>query len=233
MLVRLDDPKVPLSPHTLGPSAYETRFPLPGFLRVRASRRSRPYRYRGSRSGNRRAVPPFRNVSVGTTSERHFAGIGLNPMAARFARRTISATDEVPQIKSVECTMSESSSPNTLNDQTLLDHYTRFQGERRSLGAIYPFPLRDDFLDRGSYQGIAWPVVMMAQEEILAITINLRRFWYDLHSINAWSKVFELVTEAEKWQAIYEFVFPIISLSLFAPYSIKQMVVKSIYRHFV
>jgi hypothetical protein len=54
--------------------------------------------------------------------------------------------------------MSESSSPNTLNDQTLLDLYTRFQGERRSLGAIYPFPLRDDFLDRGSYQGIAWPV---------------------------------------------------------------------------
>ena len=44
--------------------------------------------------------------------------------------------------------MSESSSPNTLNDQTLLDLYTRFQGERRSLGAIYPFPLRDDFLDR-------------------------------------------------------------------------------------
>lgn len=33
----------------------------------------------------------------------------------------------------------------------------------------------------------------------------------------------------EKWQALVEFVFPIISLSLSEPYSIKQAVVKSIY----
>jgi hypothetical protein len=116
-----------------------------------------------------------------------------------------------------------------LDDQILLDLYKKCQRERRSLGVIYPSARRDDSLDRGIYQLIAAPVVELAKEQILAITSTLYRFCYDLHRVTAWSKVFESVTESEKWQALVEFVFPIISLSLSAPYSVKQTFVKSIY----
>jgi hypothetical protein len=56
----------------------------------------------------------------------------------------------------------------TLDDQTLLDLYAKLQSERLSLGTIYPVARRDDFLDRGSYQGIAAPVVMLTKEQIFS-----------------------------------------------------------------
>src|ERR1700730_9347479 len=123
-----------------------------------------------------------------------------------------------------------SNSRATLDDQTLLALYTKFQKARRSLGVLYPQARYDDFLDRGSYQGIALPVPVIAQEHMLEAANTLNRFNYDLHSIAAWSKVFESITDTEKVQAVFEFLFPLVSLSLSAPYSIKQMFLKSIYQ---
>jgi len=122
-----------------------------------------------------------------------------------------------------------SASAVTLDDQTLLALYTTFQGKRRSLGQLYPQARYDDFVDRGRYQGSAMPVVLIAGEHIVAATNTINRFNYDLHSITAWSKVFDSITEDEKMQALFEFVFSIASTSLSAPYSIKQLFIRSIY----
>lgn len=123
-----------------------------------------------------------------------------------------------------------SNSRATLEDQTLLTLYTKFQEARRFLGTLYPQARYDTFLDRGRYQGIALPVPLIAQEHVLEAANTLNRFNYDLHSITAWSKVFESVTDTEKMQAVFEFVFLVISHSLSAPYSIKQMFIKSTYQ---
>jgi len=107
--------------------------------------------------------------------------------------------------------------------------YTTFQGERRSLGELYRQARYDDFVDRGRYQGSAMPVALMAGEHIVAATNAINRFNYDLHSIAAWRKAFDTITEGEKMQALFEFVFSIASNSLSAPYSIKQLLIRSIY----
>ena len=118
----------------------------------------------------------------------------------------------------------------TLDDQTLLLLYTKFQGERRSLGELYPLVRHDDsFLESRRYDNPAsMMVAMMAQEHILTATNTLNRFSYDLHCLSAWRKVFESATEVERMQALYEFLSPIASHSLSMPYSIKQMFVKSV-----
>jgi hypothetical protein len=117
----------------------------------------------------------------------------------------------------------------TLDDQTLLALYTTFQGARRSLGQLYRQARYADFVDRGRYQGSAMPVALIAGEHIVAATNTINRFNYDLHSITAWSKVFDSIIEDEKMQALFEFVFSIASDSLSAPYSIKQLFIRSIY----
>jgi hypothetical protein len=117
-----------------------------------------------------------------------------------------------------------------LDDQTLLALYTKFQKARHCLGTLYSQARYDDFLDRGRYQGIALPVPVIAQEHMLEAANTLNRLNYDLHSITASSKVFELITDAEKMQAVFEFLFPIVSHSLSAPYSLKQMFIKSTYQ---
>ena len=90
-------------------------------------------------------------------------------------------------------------------------------------------PLRyDDFVDRDRYEGSAFLVTMVAQEQILAATNTINRFGYDLRSIAAWSNVFDSVTENDKMQALFEFVFLIASACLSTPYSIKQMFIRSI-----
>ncbi len=104
----------------------------------------------------------------------------------------------------------------TLADQKLRDLYTTFQHERQSLGQIYTPAIYDDFVDRGRYQAHALLVTLIAQEHILSAMNAVNRFCYDLHSITAWSKVFEFVTEGEKMQALYEFLFPIASDALSA-----------------
>jgi hypothetical protein len=115
-----------------------------------------------------------------------------------------------------------------LDDQTLLALYATFQNARRSLGEIYLPARYDDFVDRGRYEGSAFLVTMVAQEQILEATNTINRFGYDLRSITAWGEVFESATEEERMLALFEFVFPITSASLSAPYSIKQMFVRSI-----
>jgi hypothetical protein len=117
----------------------------------------------------------------------------------------------------------------SLDDQTLLALYTKFQGERRSLGSLYRQARYDDFVERRRYEGGAMPVTLIAGEHIVAATNAVNRFNYDLHSITAWSNVFASITEDEKMQALFEFVFSIASSSLAAPYSIKQLFIRSIY----
>lgn len=115
-----------------------------------------------------------------------------------------------------------------LDDQKLLNLYTRFQAARRVVGEVYPFTQFDNFLDRDSYHGGALPVVLIAKDQIMGATNALNRFGYDLHALAAWNKVFDTITEDEKFLALYEFVLPIASDSLSAPYAIKQMFVTSI-----
>jgi hypothetical protein len=86
----------------------------------------------------------------------------------------------------------------------------------------------DDFLAR--YEGIALPVPMIAQEHMLEATNTLNRFNYDIHSITAWSKVFESINDTEKMQVVFEFLFLLAAHALSAPYFLKQMFIKSIYQ---
>jgi len=117
-----------------------------------------------------------------------------------------------------------------LDDQTLLLLYTRFQRERRSLGKVYPQATYDDFIDGGRYLGTALPVLLIAQDHLLEVTNTVNRFLYNLCSLSAWNKVFISLTEDERTQALLEFVLPLTSLLLSAPYSIKQMFSASIYQ---
>jgi hypothetical protein len=117
----------------------------------------------------------------------------------------------------------------TLDDGTLRALYTQFQNERRSLGQLYsPVPF-DDFIGRGRYQAAALPAPILAQAHILDATNALNRFGYDLAGLTAWSNVFLTITEDEKMQALFEFVFFIASDCLSAPYSIRQLLIKSVY----
>ncbi len=113
-------------------------------------------------------------------------------------------------------------------EHSLLAMYAGFQRERHSSGEIYPFVHYDKFLDRGRYHAIAMPVIWIAQGHILETENALNRFCYDLHSITAWNKTLKSATEAEKRLVLYEFVIPTASLSLSAPYSIKQKFMNSI-----
>jgi len=118
----------------------------------------------------------------------------------------------------------------TLGDHTLIALYTKFQEARRSLRELYPGLRHDDsFLESRSYDHPASMMIMlMAQEHILTATNTINRLSYDLHSLTAWSKVFQSATEDERMQALYEFVTPIAAHSLSMPYSIKQILVKSV-----
>jgi hypothetical protein len=117
----------------------------------------------------------------------------------------------------------------TLDDQILRELYKKFQDERRSLGEVYRQARYDDFVDRGLYRGSAMPITLMAGEHIIAATNTINRFHYDLHGIIAWSKVFNSISENKNIQALFEFLFPIATISLSSPYSIKQMFIRSIY----
>jgi hypothetical protein len=118
----------------------------------------------------------------------------------------------------------------SFDDLTLLNLYAKFQLQRRLLGELYPLVRHDDsFLESRRYDGPASMMAgIMAQGHILSAVNTLNRFSYDLHSLTAWSKVFEPATEGEKMQALYEFVSPIASHSLSTPYSFKQMLVRSV-----
>lgn len=116
-----------------------------------------------------------------------------------------------------------------LNDHKLVDLYAEFQKIRRALGAIYPNAHYDDFVDRDAYLAIAMPAVITASEHVLSSTNTLNRFCYDLHGITAWGKIFETLSEDERIIATFEFVSLIVDHCLSAPYSIKQMLMKSIY----
>ena len=116
----------------------------------------------------------------------------------------------------------------SLGDRKLSELYARFQRQRRSLGELYPHVDYEDFVDHGRYQGAALPAVAMAREHIIAITNTLNRFWYDLRNITVWGYVFDSLSEDEKLLALYEFLYSIMNQCLSAPYSIKQMFIKSV-----
>jgi hypothetical protein len=118
----------------------------------------------------------------------------------------------------------------TIDDNELCDLYRLLQEARRSLGDLYPAIRHDDgFLDRCRYDGpAAMLVVLMAREHILTATNTMNRFSYDILSLTAWNKVFASATEAERMQALYEFLSPTASHCLSMPYAIKQMFIKSI-----
>ena len=117
-----------------------------------------------------------------------------------------------------------------LDDETLLALYAKFQRARRSLAEISPQARYDDFIARGRYQGSALPAPMVATHHILELANTINRFHYDVHSLEAWRNVFGTIIEAEQIQALFEFVFPLASYSLSAPYSIKQKFITSIYQ---
>jgi hypothetical protein len=56
----------------------------------------------------------------------------------------------------------------------------------------------------------------------------VNRFCYDMHALLAWTLVFEALGEDDKFVALYEFVSPLAADCLSMPYSIKQMLLKSI-----
>jgi hypothetical protein len=115
-----------------------------------------------------------------------------------------------------------------LNDLKLTELYNRFQRERRSLGEMYRGAYYCDFVDHGTYSGEAFPAVTTASEHIIAATNTVNRFCYDLHSLISWAEVFQTITEDEKFMALVEFVIPMTTQCLSAPYATKQMLIKSV-----
>src|SRR5271154_6626847 len=119
-----------------------------------------------------------------------------------------------------------------LDDQKLVDLYMHFQHVRRSLGVKYANVAYHDFVDIGSYDGAVGPAQMIASEQLLAAantaanTVN--RFCYEMHALAPWEKALESVNEDEKFLALFEFVAPVTADCLSQPYSIRQMLIKSI-----
>ena len=70
-----------------------------------------------------------------------------------------------------------------LDDQKLVDLYVRFQQKRRSLGVIYPSVGYHDFVDSGSYEGVAGLSPMIASEHLVSVANTVNRFCYDLHTL--------------------------------------------------
>lgn len=117
-----------------------------------------------------------------------------------------------------------------LSDQDLLSLYAKFRDARRSSGELRPQARYDDFIAHGRYQGSALPAPIVAQHHVLDIANAVNRFHYDLHSLEVWRKIIGSITESEKTQALFEFIFPLASHTLSAPYSVKQKLISSIYQ---
>jgi len=72
------------------------------------------------------------------------------------------------------------------------------------------------------------PAAMIASEHVLSANNAVDRFRHDLHGLTSWAKVLETVAEDERIPALFEFVAPAAAHCVSAPYSIKQMFIKSI-----
>jgi hypothetical protein len=115
-----------------------------------------------------------------------------------------------------------------INDEMLRELYKTFQEQRRTVGPIYSNVAYSDFVDNQRYSLDIIPTTLLASEHIITVTNTVNRFCYDLHSLIYWSKVFESASEDEKLMALLEFVTPISTQCLSAPYLTKQTIVKSI-----
>jgi hypothetical protein len=117
-----------------------------------------------------------------------------------------------------------------LDDEALLGLYARCQAERGGLCASYSQVSYDDFINRRRYDGTALLVILVTQDHMFAITNSMGRFLHHLSTLAGWSKLFASFSEAEKIQALFEFIDPLISALLSNPYSIKGQFVTSIYQ---
>jgi hypothetical protein len=115
-----------------------------------------------------------------------------------------------------------------LNDSRLIEIYTRFLGVRGEVGEMYRLATYYDFLEHGSYLGIALPFVETATEHIRELANTVNEFCHYLHGLLAWGRVLDSVPEVDKFDAVIEFVLPISVYCLSAPYAIKGRLCTSI-----
>jgi hypothetical protein len=113
-------------------------------------------------------------------------------------------------------------------DQKLIELHSQYLQVRRSLGELFRGVNYHDFVDNGRYYPNAMPAVMVASEHLLAVANSVSRFCYELHALASWQKALEALGEDERTIALFEFVSPMATSCLSLPYSIRQMLVKSI-----
>jgi hypothetical protein len=108
----------------------------------------------------------------------------------------------------------------------MVELYVQMQKERQSLLLASPAPY-PEFINRDRYHAASIPAVWQTQGHLTSVANVVNSFWKHLHDVAAWANVFKTATDADKFNAVIEFVGPIADHCLGAPYSLKQMLIVS------
>lgn len=110
--------------------------------------------------------------------------------------------------------------------ERLIELYSEFQRIRQ----LVPFlPIADyhNFFD-GKYQAFSMPAVWLAEGQVMSAGNAVNRFGDYVMRLIAWNQVLRSASEDDKIDAMIEFMSPLADHCLGAPYSIKQMLIKSV-----
>ena len=112
-----------------------------------------------------------------------------------------------------------------LDDKRQLELYARFLKEREAISMGQPAEYAEF---QGPYDAASIPVKWLSEGEVRAVTNKVNAFWRHLGGLVAWSKIYKSLGDDEKFHVVVEFISPTADHCLSMPYSIKQMLVKSI-----
>jgi hypothetical protein len=113
------------------------------------------------------------------------------------------------------------------DDKKLHDLYGRFLEEREFI-LVAETAKYADFLEQGSYHAFSIPVTWLARGEVFGVADKVNEFWRHLGGLVAWNNIYKSIADDDKFNALVEFISPTADHCLGLPYSIKQMLIKSI-----
>src|SRR5712672_696582 len=89
----------------------------------------------------------------------------------------------------------------------LVEMYTRLL-EKRDKIILAPTADYPDFLQHGNSNPGTTPFFWKVPKEVFAIANRLNEFWRHIHSLAAWNTILPSLNEADRYNALVEFVRP-------------------------
>lgn len=111
------------------------------------------------------------------------------------------------------------------DDKRLLELYAQFLKRREAVSIGQPAEYAEF---AGPYDGASFAVGWLSEGEVPAVTNKVNAFWRHLGGLIAWNEIYQSLDEDDKFNVVIEFITPTADHCLSMPYSIKQMLIKSI-----